>query len=104
MAVWRQRLNDATQAERKEILDALTNTERLFLQEIVHGMCAIAPLGLVDCSHLKATCRLRGWRRLRGRIHIECICRANAPGAAQTYRWRLRDVRPSRRRSESASN
>lgn len=89
MAVWRQRLEHATSTERWLILEAWRKAEQLSLQESVRDRCWASPIGLVDCSTLATTTRLRRWCRHRGALLAEFESRERGSGETRFYRWRL---------------
>jgi hypothetical protein len=102
--VWHTRLNKATCYERMKILEAQSYTQRLHLEEAVRALCDASPLGIADCANLSCTVRLRRWSRIRGWVCAEFSVSLSSSGTKQLRRWRFRNVRTSRNRSEPAEN
>lgn len=98
---WRQGAQQARGYERMKICEAERYTTGVHVQTVVRRLCSSSPLGLCDCSDLKAACRLRRWARVGGTVYVEFKCSSSAEPGSRTYKWCLGDLRPGRKWAES---
>lgn len=96
MVHWRKGLNDASTAERWSLLAAQKTAERVFLQEVVCGLCSHSAIGIAECANLISAASIRRWGRTKG-ILLATIDARVSPGTYRcTFNWRLNYVRTSR--------
>lgn len=87
MTMWRKGLREASAYERETLLRLERYVESLHLQEVARGLCDADPLGIVDCSNLRASASIRRWTRRRGKVFVEFSVRCTHPGAHGTYKY-----------------